>query len=113
MRVLNLDEICSDNVTVKIAGEDYIVPGDLPAETMLKLLDAMGATKDKPDDSVLIAKLHECLLDTLAIKNTIVDRSKIKKYMTMKRYNELIKFLFGVDEAEKKSLGQADVPRQQ
>jgi hypothetical protein len=103
MKILNLDEITSDDRRVTICGEEYILPGDLPVDIMLRLIENSNKIQENAMDVAAMRDGVNILVGVFQIRNPDVDVEKIKKNLTMARYSKLTTYVFGgLDEAEKK-----------
>lgn len=105
MKLLNLDEITSEDKQIQIGNEVYIIPGDLPVETMFRIMDNSSKVKDDPNNTQLFIDGVDALIDVFRIRQPEIDIDKIKKNLTMSRYAKLTSFIFDVPEGavEKKS----------
>jgi hypothetical protein len=102
MRILNLDEITSEDKIVKIGEQEYIIPGDLPVEIMLRLIDNSNKMQENAMDSSVVREGIDNIINVFKIKKPDLDESEIRKYLTMKRYTKMITFVFGGFEEEEK-----------
>lgn len=94
LQILNLDEIASEDKQVKLGGQIYIIPGDLPVMTMLNLIENANRLQEAPNDPKLQEKAFELLADIFMIRDEKFDAEKFKKRLTMKQYTTLISFIF-------------------
>ncbi|MFA5423692.1 MAG: hypothetical protein WC374_07515 [Phycisphaerae bacterium] len=112
MKILNLDEITSDDRKVVIAGEEYVIPGDLPVDVMLRLIGNSNKIQENPNDITAMRDGIDILVGVFQIRNPNVDIDGIKKNITMARYSRLMSFAFGdFEEAEKKPQDDSGPPQ--
>ena len=103
MRILNLDEIVSEDKEVTIGKKKYIIPGDLPVDVMLKLIDNSGKLQENSMDVKALQDGVDLLIGIFQLENN-ADISEIRKHLTMNRYMKLMSFVFGgVEDDGKKS----------
>ncbi len=103
MKILNLDEISSDDKEITLGGEKYIVPGDMPVETMLRLMDNSSKIEKDKMNTEAFKEGVDIMVSLFKVRKPDVNIEKIKNDLTMKRYTALTQFLFGgYEEAEKK-----------
>ena len=106
MKILNLDEITSDDKTVVVGGDEYVIPGDLPVSTMLRLIDNSNKVQENPADVSAMQDGVDVLLDVFKIRKPDADVEKIKRCLTMAQYSKLMSYVFGgFDDGVKKSDG--------
>ena len=109
MKILNLDEISSDDREITLGGVKYIIPGDMPVEIMLKILENSNKIQQNAMDIDAFRSGLDTMISLFKIRNKNVDVDKIKNDLTMKRYTQLSSFVFGgFEEAEKKPEGTSE-----
>lgn len=105
VKLLNLDEITSEDKRVRIGGVEYIIPGDLPVDMMLLLIDNSNKLQADVTNAILLKQGIDILVDVFKIRKPDLDGIMIRKHLTMNRYTKLIAFVFGGFEEEgKKSI---------
>lgn len=109
MKILNLDEISSDDREVVIGGVKYTIPGDMPVETMLRIMENSHRLQENNMDLSAFRDGLDIMISLFKIRNPKVDVEKIKNDLTMKRYTQLTTFIFGgFEEAEKKPVDTSE-----
>ena len=112
MKLLNLDEIVSDDREVQLGGEKYTIPGDLPVDTMLRILENSNRVQDNPNDFAAFREGVDLMVGVFKIRKPDADVDSIKKALTMKSYTKLSTFVFGgFEEAEKKPASAESVEK--
>jgi len=79
--IRDLDVLLPQPIRVKLGGREYLVPGDIPAPTFLRLqelaqeADAEGA--DSADNLAVMRELYEMLLDLFRVHQPDVEELPI------------------------------------
>lgn len=98
MKIKDLDILIPEKKGVKLDGDVYEIPVDMPVEIALRLQKAAQQSEEAGGGTFATEVLIEVVLDLLSYKREI-DREAVRKQLTMTHINAIMAHVVQVGEA--------------
>ena len=110
MKITNLDSLHGNDRTMTLKGREWVLPGDMPVRTVLRLIDLQQKMQENPSDLDIWEQQLEIVYKALKVRQPELTQEELEDFLTAKQMGGLIGLLMSSDEEieEKKTESESN-----